>query len=88
MLKQWVAAVGVPQLIVMGVLVLMWGAEQWLSYTKRVKANSTMQAFFNALYAWAKLRYPLVARLGNIANDAHLLEAAPPEDKTTAGGGK
>ena len=68
-LHQLVAVVGWPQLVVIGALALLWMLEQYLAFTKRVKANSMTQAAFNALWSWAKLRYPLVYRLGNIADE-------------------
>jgi hypothetical protein len=48
-------------------LALLWLLEQILAATDRVHANSIVQAIFNFLYARARLRFPLVARLGNIA---------------------
>jgi len=76
MLKQWVAAVGVPQLVVIGALVVLWLLEQILAATKKVTANSITQSIFNALWTWAKWRYPLVAKLGNVASP-------PAPDKAT-----
>jgi len=63
-----VAIVGWPQLIVIAGLFLLWLLEQILAATKKVKANSITQAAFNLLWGWSKARYPLVARLGNIAD--------------------
>jgi hypothetical protein len=60
-------------------LAALWLLEQYLGATKRVKANSLVQAVFNTLYARARLRFPLVAKLGNIADELQLTAAAAAE---------
>lgn len=72
-----------PQTDIIIGLTALWLLEQWLAATKRVRANSAVQAAFNALFAWAKLRYPLVVRLGNLA-DQLSIEVKTVEKTTTA----
>lgn len=72
-----------PQTDIIIGLSALWLLEQWLAATKRVRANSAVQAAFNALFAWAKLRYPLVVRLGNLA-DQLSIEVKTVEKTTTA----
>lgn len=86
--SHFVAVVGVAQLIVIGSLGALLLLEQLLAATKRVRANSIVQAFANALYAWARVRYPLVAKLGNIAQlEAAASAAAIEEPKSSSSGG-
>lgn len=69
MLKQWVAAIGLPQLIAIGVLCALWLLEQILAATQKVKANSITQVVFNAIYNGVKDRYPLVSKIvGALSN--------------------
>lgn len=82
-IHQLIAVVGWPQLAVIGLLFVLWALEQILPQTKLVKANSITQAAFNALWAWAKLRYPLVARLGNLADQVVLQVQQTTQQTTT-----
>jgi hypothetical protein len=60
-------------IVALSILVLI---EQLLPATDRVKANSTSQLFANGvrvlvrvLYSWARTRFPLVAKLGEVAEE-------------------
>src|ERR1700749_2135189 len=82
-LHQLVSVVGVPQLIAIGILAALWLLEQILAQTKRVRANSIVQAMFNVLWQWSAGRFPLVTRLGNLA-DQIAVEVKTVETTTTA----
>jgi hypothetical protein len=84
MLKTLVAAAGGWQpLVLIGLLGALWLLEQILAATNKVRANSITQVVFNALWAWARLRYPLIARLGNVAAP----DEKPPTKPGSGGGG-
>lgn len=69
---QLVAAIGLPQFIALCVLGALWLLEQILAQTKSVRANSIVQAVFNALYKLGAARFPLVSRLSNVADQVIL----------------
>lgn len=71
-----VASVGAGQLAAIAALGAMWLLEQYLGASKRVRANSIVQALFNVLYSRARLRFALVAKLGNIAAELEAETAA------------